>query len=368
MNNTPVSSLFEPVQLPHTSLSGRIVMAPMTRCRATGHVPNDLMATYYAQRSSAGLIITEGTSPSPNGLGYARIPGIYSTEQTEAWKKITDAVHSNGGKIFLQMMHTGRIAHSANMPEASHILAPSAINADGDMWTDTQGMQKTEMPRAMTAEDIATTIEEYANAARNAIQAGFDGIELHGANGYLPEQFLNPHSNQRTDAYGGNMENRCRFTLEVLTAISQAIGAGRTAVRISPYSNYNSMPPYDDTAETYDYLTRELGKMGLAYLHIVEAALRKQGDEGTTLRQQIRDNFTGILILNGGYTGEKAAEAITNGKADMISFGSPFVSNPDLPYRIKHHIEWAQPDSKTFYTPGEKGYTDYPAYAGNGNS
>lgn len=367
MNDSPVSSLFQPVQLFHTPLSSRIVMAPMTRCRALGHIPNDLMATYYAQRSAAGLIITEGTSPSPNGLGYARIPGIYSTEQTEAWKKITDAVHANGGRIFLQIMHTGRIAHSANMPQPSHILAPSAINADGDMWTDTLGMQKTEMPKAMTAEDIATTIKEYADAARNAIQAGFDGVELHGANGYLPEQFLNPHSNQRTDAYGGSIENRCRFTLEVLTSISRTIGADKTAIRISPYSNYNSMPPYDDIAKTYDYLTCELGKPGLAYLHIVEPGLRKQGEEGAILLQHIRKNFPGTLILNGGYSAEKAAEAITTGKADMISFGSPFVSNPDLPYRIKHQVEWAKPDSKTFYTAGEKGYTDYPAYTGNGH-
>ncbi len=355
------SILSEPVTQGNTSFANRIVMAPMTRCRAIGYIPNDLMATYYAQRSSAGLIITEGTAPGANGLGYARIPGIFSKEQVAGWKKVTDAVHAKGGKIFIQLMHTGRVSHPANMPEGSKVIAPSAISANGDMWTDASGMQKTAMPEEMTTEDIRTTIAEFAQAAANAVEAGFDGVELHGANGYLLEQFLNPHSNTRTDGYGGSVENRCRFVLEAAAAVGKAIGFDKTGIRLSPYSTFNTMPHYNDIVSTYTSLAGELNRLNLVYLHLVDYAARNSA-EGPVLIKTIRETFKQLLILNGGYNRERAEAAIENGEADLVSFGTPFIANPDLPYRITNNIAYTKPDTATFYTSDAKGYTDYAAY------
>lgn len=341
------------------NLKNRIVMAPMTRSRAIGNIPNNLIAEYYQQRSSAGLIVTEGVAPSPNGLGYARIPGVFSPEQTENWKKITQAVHAAGGKIFMQLMHVGRVGHSANLPAGAQLLAPSAINAESPMWTDTQGMQTTETPKAMTAEQLKATIEEFAQAAANAIEAGFDGIELHGANGYLLEQFLNAGVNQRTDEYGGSPENRARFVIETTKAVAERIGADKTAIRISPYNRFNSMPAYDDTVATYEYLVTELNKLDIAYLHIVDYAARAT-EEGLALLKSIRTNFKSTLILNAGYTKERGNNALANNEADLISFGTPFIANPDLPYRLQNDIALAQPDTNTFYTADAVGFTDYP--------
>ncbi|MBI1227090.1 MAG: alkene reductase [Bacteroidetes bacterium] len=352
-------TLFSPLQLNGSSLNNRIVMAPMTRCRALGNVPNDLIATYYAQRATAGLIVTEGTSPSPNGLGYARIPGIYNDAQIEGWKKTTKAVHEKGGKIFLQIMHTGRVSHSANMPAGSKIVAPSAISADGNMWTDSQGMQKTEMPEAMTTAEVKSTIQEYVQAAKNAIAAGFDGVEIHSANGYLPNQFLNPGSNVRTDEYGGSTENRCRFVLEIAQQTADAIGSEKTGIRFSPYNPFNAMQQFDETFETYDYLSKELNKMGIAYIHLLDASARVI-EEGLELIAKIRENFDGIYILNAGYDKERATHALSTEEADMIAFGTKFISNPDLPYRFKNDLELAAPDQNTFYTADAVGYTDYP--------
>ncbi|MDJ1503084.1 alkene reductase [Xanthocytophaga agilis] len=359
MTSLSMQHLFEPISFHGITLSNRIVMAPMTRSRAIGSIPNDLMATYYTQRVSAGLIITEGVSPSPNGLGYARIPGIYTNEQIEGWKKTTKSVHQQNGKIFIQFMHVGRIAHPANMPEKSKILAPSAIAAQGQMWTDTQGMQPFPVPIAMSQSEVAETIQEFAQAAENAIRAGFDGVELHGANGYLLEQFLNPYTNTRNDSYGGSIENRCRFVLEVTQAVISRVGKDKVGVRISPFSTFNDMPAYSETVATYDYLSQEFNKLDIAYLHVVEYAARAT-EEGQQLSKTIRNNFKGTLVLNGGYTGTKAEEAITTKQADLVSFGSAFIANPDLPYRLQHGIPLAQPDSNTFYTADEKGYTDYP--------
>src|SRR5450759_5392723 len=227
--------LFTPEKVGSAEMGNRVVMAPMTRCRAIGNVPNELMEEYYKQRSGAGLIITEGTSPSPNGLGYARIPGIFSRQQVEGWKMITSVVHSGGGKIFIQLMHTGRISHPLNMSEGAKVLAPSAVKPAGQMWTDSEKLQDFPVPKEMTAEDLLHTKTEFVTAAKNALDAGFDGVELHGANGYLLEQFLSPVSNIRKDNYGGSVENRCRFVLEVVTAVTESIGKGKTAIRLSPY-------------------------------------------------------------------------------------------------------------------------------------
>lgn len=358
-NNT---SLFNALARQGLVLKNRIVMAPMTRSRASGGIPNDLMVTYYTQRASAGLIISEGVSPSPNGLGYARIPGIYSPEQVAGWKKVTAAVHARGGRIFAQLMHTGRISHPENMPEHAEILAPSAVGAGGAMWTDTQGMQPFPVPREMTAADVEKTLEEYVKAAENAVEAGFDGVEIHAANGYLPSQFLNPHSNKRTDAYGGSIAGRSRFVLELGKAISEAIGNERTGIRLSPYGTFNSMDAYEETFATYDYLTTELDKLGLLYIHVLEPEARTH-EEGRQLLKKIRSNFSNLLMLNGGYTGTAAAEAIENDRADLISFGIPFIANPDLPERIRHNLSLEEADQGTFYTSGEAGYTDYPAYS-----
>ena len=356
---TESNILFTPIQ----QFNNRIVMAPMTRSRAIDNIPNDLMAEYYSQRATAGLIITEGTSPSPNGLGYPRIPGIFTDEQIEGWKKTTDAVHVKGGKIFIQFMHVGRIGSYENLPEGATLVAPSGISAFGDMFTDTKGMVKTDVPEALTLEGIKSTIQEFVHSAKNAIAAGFDGVELHGANGYLLEQFLNPNANTRTDEYGGSIENRTRFVIEVTKAVADAIGKDNVGIRFSPYNDFNTMPPYDEVYETYEYLAKEINKIGVAYIHLLDGAARKE-QKGLELISAIRAYFNGILILNSGYTKEKATGAIASNEADMVSFGTLYISNPDLVSRFENERYLTQAEESTFYTPGEKGYTDYPVYKG----
>lgn len=351
-------SLFESLSRQSVQLKNRIVMAPMTRSRAIQNIPNDLMALYYSQRATAGLIITEGTAPSPNGLGYARIPGIYNQSQIEGWKKVTTAVHQEGGKIFVQLMHVGRVAHSANLPAGAEIVAPSAVEAHANLWTDSLGMQNMETPRAMTDQDIENAIAEFARASENAVKAGFDGVELHAANGYLLEQFLNPHSNTRDDQYGGSVENRTRFVLSLTNAVIDAIGKEKVGVRISPYGAFNDMQPYTQIPETYTYLVKELQQLDVLYVHLIDFAARAT-EEGMNLVKSIRQNFDNLLILNGGYDKEKAEQALNNEEADLISFGSKFIANPDLPYRLENNIPLNIPDTKAFYTPDAKGYTDY---------
>jgi len=355
--------LFTPAKTGTHELKNRIVMSPMTRCRAIGNVPNELMAEYYKQRSAAGLIITEGTSPSPNGLGYARIPGIFSEAQVNGWKKVTTAVHQVGGKIIIQFMHSGRISHSLNMPEGSRILSPSAVKAAGQMWTDAHQMQDFPVPQAMTAEDLISTIAEFVAAAKNAMEAGFDGVELHGANGYLLEQFLSPVSNVRTDSYGGNVENRCRFMLEVVNAVADAIGKNNTGIRLSPYGVASDMPHYPDIDATYDYLSKQLNKIGIAYIHLVDHSAMGAPAVPAEIKKSIRKNFKNTLILSGGYNKESAEADIESGLADLVAFGRPFINNPDLVERMKNNLALSQ-DLKMdlFYSADEKGYTDYPVF------
>jgi len=332
-------------------------MAPMTRSRAINNLPNELMADYYTQRSGAGLIITEGTAPSPNALGYSRIPGIFSAAQTNAWKGVTDAVHAQGSKIFVQLMHTGRIGHAANLPAGAQLVGPSTIKAAGDIWTDTLGKQDYPEPHALSNEEVEAVIAEHVTAAHNAIEAGFDGVELHGANGYLVEQFLNPHVNNRTDAWGGNVVNRTRFPIRIVQEVAAAIGADKIGVRFSPYSTLGDLPAYDEQEvnDTYALLAAELNKIDIAYLHIGVSAIIPQ-----KTFDAIRKNFKSTIILCNGLTPETAATALHAGFADLVAFGRAFLANPDLDKRIAKGATLNQPDYNTLYTPGAVGYTDYP--------
>ncbi len=335
-------------------------MAPMTRCRAIGNIPNELMATYYGQRSGAGLIITEGTAPSPNALGYARIPGMYSDEQVEGWKKVVDEVHRKNGKIFCQLMHTGRVSHPANMPPNSQILAPSAIKLeDTKMYVDNQGELKMPVAKAMDKNEIEKTIDEYRHSAANAIRAGFDGVEIHGANGYLIQQFLNTASNHRQDEYGGSIANRCRFGLKVVEAISSEIGPERTGIRLSPFGVMNEMEHFDEIEDQYLYFVTQLNRLDIAYVHLVDHESMGAPEVPEEIKREIRILFKNSLILSGGYDKERAEHDLSKGHADLIAFGRPFISNPDLVTRFYENAKLAIPNTDLFYTPGEEGYTDY---------
>ena len=359
-----MSLLYSETRLGPFTLQNHLVMSPMTRSRAIGNTPNDLMAQYYAQRSSAGLIISEGTSPSPNGLGYARIPGIFSPAQVAGWKPVTEAVHARGAKFFLQLMHCGRIAHPNNLPAGARMLAPSAIAAAGQMYTDAEGMKPHPTPVAMTEADIKTAIAEYAQAATNALAAGFDGIELHGANGYLIEQFIRPTSNQRTDRYGGSIENRARFVLEVGDAAIKAIGKDRVGIRLSPFGVFNDMPLYPAMEADYAYLAQQLNAAGLVYVHLVDHSAGGAPPVPASIKATFRSVFKRALILSGGYDAARAESDLSAGKCDLIAVGKPFLANPDLVTRWKTGAGLNAPDFGTFYTPGPKGYIDYPALTG----
>ena len=350
--------LFEAYQLNSaTTLKNRIVMAPMTRCRAdVKHVPTDIMIEYYRQRSSAGLILTEGTSPSPNGDGYARVPGIYNAMQIAAWKKITTAVHNNGGKIFLQMMHVGRIGHPLNQLPGAEIVAPSAIQAAVDVYVDFSEQAKVidrVVPRALRTEEIKNVIDEYKQATVNAFESGFDGVELHAANGYLPHQFLSTNTNDRSDHYGGDAKNRIRFVIEVLEAMISVKGADKIGIRISPVTQFNDMHDANPV-ETYTTLLKALNLLNLSYVHVIRSS-----DPHIDAFKLVRDHFQGTSIANGGFDFTTGSQAIQSGLADLISYGMAYIANPDLAERFKYHQQLTMPDTSTFYTPGEKGYIDY---------
>ncbi len=353
--------LFDKLTTDTLSLANRTVMSPLTRSRAVeSNTPNALMAEYYSQRATAGLIITEGTSPSPNGLGYARIPGLFNDAQVRGWKLVTDAVHSKGGKIFVQLMHTGRVAHIANLPAGAEVVGPSADICPGEMFTDAQGLQPHSMPRPMTDVDIAATVGEYAKAATLAIEAGFDGVELHAANGYLIEQFLNPTVNKRTDGYGGSIDGRNRFALEVARATVAAIGAKKVGIRLSPYGVFNGMGAFPDVGAQYAALTAALSGLGLVYVHVLDHSAMGAPPVPAELKATMRGAFKGLLILAGGFDQSRAESALIEGRADLVAFGRPFLSNPDLVARMQKNAALNRPDMSTFYTPGPKGYTDYP--------
>ena len=358
-----MSKLFNEYQLGGLSLQNRVIMAPMTRSRAIGNLANDLIKEYYEQRSEAGLIITEGVSPSPNGIGYPRIPAIYNQEQANSWKQVTEAVHQKGAKIFLQIMHTGRVSHEANLGEGGKVLAPSAIAVSAPfdkMYVDGQGMQQVTHPVEMTKEDIDQTIKEFVKTAELAVEAGFDGVEIHAANGYLPNQFLNPISNQRSDDYGGSILNRSRFLLELAEASAAAIGAEKVGVRLSPYGVFNGMGAFDEIDEQYAFIAEELGKIGLVYLHLADMSAMTQVPVPSNIKAMIKDKFGGPVILNGNYDKDRAEEDIESNKADLIAIGVPFIANPDLVSRMKDNLALSYPNQELFYTPGAEGYTDYP--------
>jgi len=357
-------SLYEKATLGPLTLQNRMVMAPLTRCRAIDNIPNELMAEYYAQRATAGLIISEGVSPSPNGLGYARIPGLYSPAQIEGWKQVTAAVRARGGRMFAQLMHCGRVAHPLNLPPGARVMAPSAVAAAGEMYTDAQGMQPFPLPQAMSEQDIKAAISEFARAAENAVDAGFDGIELHGANGYLLEQFIRPNTNQRSDAYGGAIENRARFVLEVVQAVISAIGKDRVGIRLSPHGVFNDMPPYQAMEADYTYLAEQMNALGPVYVHLVDHSAMGTPPVPDSIKATFRKLFQRTLILCGGYDAARAEADLAAGKCDLIAVGRPFLANPDLVARWKAGAEVNPADMASFYTPDSKGYTDYPVLGG----
>ena len=353
MNTNTNANLFSPVALGPLALPNRIVMAPMTRSRAgEGDAPTDTVVEYYRQRASAGLIINEATFVSPQAKGYPMTPGIFTDAQVSAWRKVTDAVHAEGGRIFLQLWHVGRVAIPAMLPEGHAPVGPSAIQPAGKMFNG----EPYAIPRALELSEIPGIVAQYADGARKAKQAGFDGVEVHGANGYLPDQFLRDGSNHRTDAYGGAVENRARFLLEVTGAVAQVWGADRVGVRLSPQSPFNDMTD-SDPASTFGYAARRLGQMGLAYLHVTEPSL--PGVE--PLAPLLREAFGGTFMLNGGFTKETASAALASGAADLISFGTPFIANPDLVRRFAEDAPLNAVDPATMYGGDAHGYTDYPS-------
>jgi N-ethylmaleimide reductase len=352
--------LFSPYQLGSLLLKNRVVMAPMTRSRALGNVPQPVMATYYAQRAEAGLIVTEGTSPSPNGLGYPRIPGLFNQAQVEGWKSVTYAVHAKGGALFVQFMHTGRIGVQQNLPAGARVVGPSAVQAPGKMYADGVGMLDHPVPHALTDAEVEATIDEYVHAARLAVEAGFDGIELHGANGYLIEQFLNTASNLRTDKWGGTVENRARFAVEVARRCAAAIGGGRVGIRLSPYGVFNGSQPDADTDAVYLKVVQELSALGLVYVHVVDHSAQGAPKPKPELIRGMRAAFKGTFILSGGYDAVRAEADLQEKRGDLVAFGTKFISNPTLVTKLRTGAPLAPFDPSTFYTPDAKGYTDYP--------
>lgn len=355
------SHIFSNFKLGEMLLHNRVVMSPMTRNRCVNNLPNEMVVTYYSQRAEAGLIITEGTSPSDNGLGYARIPGLFTSEQMHAWKKVTEAVHKAGSRIFIQLMHCGRVAHPDNMMTGVEIVAPSPIALkDEKMWTDQNGFQEFPVPEELTENEILSLIEEYAHSADLAMQAGFDGVELHGANGYLIDQFLNTASNHRHDRWGGSIENRIRFASEVTKAVSKKIGSQKVGIRLSPYGVFNGMIVDSHMEDLYERLAADLQKLEILYIHIVDHSSMGAPEVKPSVKEKIRKNFKGSIILSGGYDLKRAEHDLAERKGDLFAFGRPFIANPKLVSKLKKHLPLTPVDSETMYTPGPKGYIDYP--------
>jgi N-ethylmaleimide reductase len=355
-----MTTAFDPIYLGGRRLANRIAMAPMTRSRAfgPGAAPTELMATYYAQRAGAGLIVTEGIQPSPVGQGYPDTPGLHTNEQVEAWRTVTDAVHSAGGVIFAQLMHTGRISHPALLPDGLVTVGPSAVAATGQVYTH-EGPKDFVTPVELGEAEIRQTIADFTAAARNAIATGFDGVEIHGANGYLIHQFLAPNSNRRTDAWGGDTEGRIRFAVEVVTAVAEAIGSEQVGLRVSPGNPFNDIAE-DNPGEVYPALLDRLAGLDLAYMHVLESPDRE-------LTARLRKTWPGTFILNPfthpDATGPDALALVADGSADLIAYGALFLANPDLVARLAASGPFNTPDPATFYGGDHRGYTDYPALA-----
>lgn len=364
--NLPMTTLFDPAQFGDIALANRIVMAPLTRNRAPGQVPTPLMATYYAQRASAGLLITEATPVCPLGHGYADTPGIHTPAQAAAWRPVTDAVHAVGGRIVVQLWHVGRISHTSVLPEGevpvSSTAQPSGSRTLVKQADGTLGMAECTPPRALRIDELPAVVADYAHAARLAMEAGFDGVQIHAANGYLLEQFLRASINDRSDAYGGDVAGRTRLAREVMSAVAEAIGPGRTGIRVSPVTPSNGAPPDADAAETYGAVAAHARALGLAFMEVVEGATGGARDIAPFDYAALKAAFGGPWIVNNGYTREMALDAVARGAADAVSFGRPFIGNPDLVRRLRDNLPWAGYDRATCYGGGAEGYTLYPAY------
>jgi N-ethylmaleimide reductase len=361
-------TLFDPIEFGAIHAASRIVMAPLTRNRADANrVPSSLAPTYYAQRAGAGLIVSEATQISPTGQGYLDTPGIYSAAQVAGWRRVTDAVHAKGGKIVLQLWHVGRISHVSLQPHHEWPVSSTARRANTKTFT-ANGFEEVSEPRALRQDELPGIVADYAAAARRALAAGFDGVEIHGANGYLLEQFLRDSINDRTDAYGGSRENRMRFPLEVVAAVVAAIGADRTGIRLSPVTPANDAGQDRDAQGLYNAFVERLAPLKLAFVHVVEGATGGPRDvapfDFRALRARFKEgNAQGAWIVNNGYTRSMALEAVASGYADMVAFGKLYISNPDLALRLKSDAPLAKPNQATFYGGGAAGYTDYPALA-----
>ncbi|WP_457583226.1 alkene reductase [Ensifer canadensis] len=368
-----MATLFDPITIGDITLKNRIVMAPLTRNRSPKAVPNTLNATYYEQRASAGLLITEATAITQQGQGYADVPGLYTPEALDGWRRVTDAVHAKGGRIIVQMWHVGRISHDTLQPGGGKPVAPSAIRAKSKTYLinsdGTGSFAETSEPRALDISELDGIVEDYRKAARAAINAGFDGVEIHAANGYLIDQFLRSGSNQRTDAYGGSIENRARFLFQVVDAITSEIGAGRVGIRLSPVTPANDA--FDPEPQPlFSYVVKNLARYPLAYIHIIEGATGGPRDHQQGERPFDYDALRAVYVAaggkaawmtNNGYDRDLAVETVASGEADLVAFGKPFISNPDLVERLKENAPLNAPDQATFYGGGAKGYTDYPA-------
>jgi N-ethylmaleimide reductase len=355
-------SLFDPLQLGALTLSNRIVMAPLTRNRSRGLLPGPLAVDYYRQRASAGLIISEGAQINPEGQGYLDTPGIYSSEQVEAWKRVTDAVHEAGGKIAVQLWHVGRISHTELLPAGQAPVSSTARQAQSKTFTSA-GFVDVSAPRALATDELPGLVQAYVHAARSAMAAGFDAVEVHGANGYLLDQFLRDSINDRHDAYGGAIENRARLLLEVMRAIAAAIGADRTGLRLSPVTPVNDAGQDSDAQALFNYVVEQLAPLKLAFLHVIEGQTGGPRDIAPFDYAALRQRFGGPYIANNGYTREMAIEAVAQGRADAVAFGRSFISNPDLVRRLRLNAPLQKANSATMYGGGAEGYTDYPALA-----
>jgi N-ethylmaleimide reductase len=366
-----MTTLFDPIRIGDIDLATRVVMAPLTRSRAKGTVPNDLMRQYYEQRADpstgAGLIISEASQISPEGQGYLDTPGIYSEEQVQGWKRITDAVHAKGGRIVIQLWHVGRISHTSLQPGGQPPVSSTA-RASGSKTYNAEGFVDCSTPRALRSEEMPRIVEDYRRAAANAIRAGFDGVEVHGANGYLIDQFLRDSINDRSDAYGGSIENRARLLVEVMTAVSKEIGGGRTGVRLSPITPVNGAAQDSNAAALFDHIMRHLAPLNLAYIHVIEGqtgGARDLTDKGVAPFDYaaMRAHFKGAWMVNNGYSLQMAQDTLAKGEADLIAFGRPFIANPDLGRRLREGAPLTALVRETLYTPGPAGYTDYPTLA-----
>lgn len=361
------TDIFKPAQIGFLQLKNRISMAPMTRARNEDGIPNEDNALYYAQRAGAGLIVTEGTAISSTAKGVLYIPGLYTKEQVEGWKKVTNAVHKNGSTIFSQLWHVGRVSHTSNQPNGIAPVGPSDIQAQNtSAWgydeNGLEGFVPASKPKALSSNEVKDVVNDFANAAKNAIEAGFDGVEIHGANGYLVEQFLNPFVNNRTDEYGGSIENRSRFLLEIVDAVIAAVGNEKTGIRLTPYGGLGDLPHYDEIEATYQYLAKELKKRDIVYIHLMDQLSKGSHALPDGFIERFRSWYDGVIILAGGMDREKSEELINAGTIDIAGFGEPFISNPDLVERLQNNWKLTQPIRDLHYGLGSHGYTDWETY------